>query len=306
MDKRCILDFDSTVATVYGSQEGAEIGYNNGKHGRLSYHPILAFDGLSQALLNAELREGNAGSATGFKDFLHRTESQCSGAAVEYIRMDAGFAGEEVYAEAEQHAVKGYVAKIRQFPALLAKARLFPWRRVEFTDFIVEAKSFSYQAGDWSRPRWIVMIRYRPAHLEPQPGQMKLAELDWQQAAMVTNLVWTEEDVWHFYNQRCSQENYIKEMKDGFGMDLIPTGDFNANQAMLLLKGIAYDLVLGLRAETGTARFQRMTAARMRRELLLIPAVVVRHARRICLKLAANFRWREASLLMRQRLDALL
>jgi len=67
-----------------------------------------------------------------------------------------------------------------------------------------------------------------------------------------------------------------------------------------------YNLVLGLRAETGTARFQRMTAARMRRELLLIPAVVVRHARRICLKLAANFRWREDYLLMRQRLDALL
>ena len=111
MDKRCILDFDSTVETVYGSQEGAETGYNNGKHGRLSYHPILAFDGLSQALLNAELREGNAGSATGFKDFLHRTESQCSGAAVEYIRMDAGFAGEEVYAEAEHQAVKGYVVQ---------------------------------------------------------------------------------------------------------------------------------------------------------------------------------------------------
>ena len=36
MDKRCILDFDSTVATVYGSQEGAETGYNNDKHGRLS------------------------------------------------------------------------------------------------------------------------------------------------------------------------------------------------------------------------------------------------------------------------------
>lgn len=306
MDKRCILDFDSTVETVYGSQEGASVGYNKEKPGRPSYHPLLVFDGLSQALLNEELRKGTAGSATGFKDFLHRTMALYPGVTVNFIRMDAGFAGEEVYAEAQKLAKHGYVAKIKQFPALMGKAKLFPWRRVEFTDFVVEVKSFNYQAVDWSKTRRIVMIRYRPAHIEPQNGQMKLNELDWKQAAMVTELDWAAEDVWHFYNQRCSQENYIKEMKNGFGMNLIPSADFAANHAMLFVKGAAYNLVLGLRKEIGTPVFRQMTVARLRRDLLLIPAVLVRHARRICLKLAANFRWQEDYLLMRQRLDALL
>ncbi|MCL6614592.1 MAG: hypothetical protein K6U03_08280 [Firmicutes bacterium] len=44
---------------------------NKDKPGRPSLHPLLVFDGLSQALLNGSLREGTAGSATGFKDFLH-------------------------------------------------------------------------------------------------------------------------------------------------------------------------------------------------------------------------------------------
>ncbi|MCL6613277.1 MAG: transposase [Firmicutes bacterium] len=80
---------------------------------------------------------------------------------------------------------------------------------------------------------------------------------------------------------------------------------FTANEAMMPLKGIACNLVLGFRTEVGTPRFRRMTVARLRRELLLIAAVLVRHARRIFLKLAAGFRWREDYLLMRRRLEAL-
>ena len=37
------LDADSEVQTVYGNQEGAAVGFNPGKRGAKSYHPILAF-----------------------------------------------------------------------------------------------------------------------------------------------------------------------------------------------------------------------------------------------------------------------
>ncbi len=49
------LDMDSTVRGVFGSQEGAEKGYNSKKMGQKSYHPLLCFI--------AEL----AGSASAFK-----------------------------------------------------------------------------------------------------------------------------------------------------------------------------------------------------------------------------------------------
>ncbi len=51
---------------------------------------------------------------------------------------------------------------------------------------------------------------------------------------MATTLDWNKEDIWHFYHQRCTAENYIKEQKHGFGTDAIPTDDYWPNYAALL------------------------------------------------------------------------
>ncbi len=45
---RAIFDLDSTVLTVYGRQERAEVGYNPEKRGRPSYLPLLCFEGNMQ------------------------------------------------------------------------------------------------------------------------------------------------------------------------------------------------------------------------------------------------------------------
>ena len=52
------LDFDSSVLTVYGNQELAEVGYNPFKHGRKSYHPVFGFESHLRISLNGELRPG--------------------------------------------------------------------------------------------------------------------------------------------------------------------------------------------------------------------------------------------------------
>lgn len=300
-----ILDFDSTAETVYGNQEGAEIGYNPNKHGRKSYHPLMVFDGLSQALVNAMLRSGNVGSSASFGDLLHGTLALLGKEHARYLRMDAGFAGEDIYAEAEEHTTIGYVAKTRIYKDLAEHAHCFTWRRVEYTDVIVEVKSFIHQAKDWSKPRRIVMVRYRPADTEAGGQGRLFDDLDWRIAAMVTNLDWAEEDVWHFYNQRCSQENYIKEMKDGYGMDRIPNDSFYPNYAMMLLKGIAYNLVLGLKREVATSRFTHLTVARLRRELFFVAGKIVSHAGNVIIKLSAGYKWQADYLCMRRALNAL-
>jgi len=303
LPERCILDIDATVETVYGNQEYTAVGYNPTKHGRKSYHPLMFFEGKSQALVNAVLRSGNTSSSDEFKETFQQTLSMLpEHSSVDYVRVDAGFAGEEIYAELEANTRKGYVAKIKRFPELWRHAACFPWRRVEYTDLIVEVKSFFHQAKSWSKPRRIVMVRYCSEEASPIQGRLFQ---DWQIAAMVSNLSWAEEDIWRFYNQRCAQENYIKEMKHGFGMDRIPTQDFLANYAVLLLKGIAYNLVLSMKNEIATQRFSRMTAVRLRRELFQIPAVIVYHARRLILRIMETYRYQGDYLIMRRRLDAL-
>lgn len=304
LDSSCILDFDSTVETLNGNQEGAVIGYNPTKPGRPSYHPLLVFDGLSQALLHAELRNGNSGSSAGFETFVNDLLTTLPAKTIiDYFRFDSGFSGDDIYRVAAQHATKGYVGKIRLYRDLVEHSEIFPWQRIEYTNFIIEVKSFNHQAQSWSESRRIVMVRYRPA--DEESSQLKLSDLDWQVAAMVTNLDWAEEDIWRFYNQRCCQENYIKEMKYGFAIDQIPTDGFYPNYAALLLKGIAYNIVLAFRRAVATKRFQNMTVNRLRRELLLIPAKIVRHARQLFLKLYKGYRWQSDYCLMRERLASL-
>lgn len=304
LNNSCILDFDSTVETANGNQEGVENGYNQHKPGRPSYHPLLVFDGISQSLLNARLRSGNTGSSSGFSSFFDEVLAILPKTTkIDYMRWDAGFCGEEIYRIGEQYSRKGYVGKIRLYKDLVDHSECFPWRRIEYTDFVIEVKSFYHQAQSWSKPRRIAMVRYRPA--DEDSVQLKLSELDWQVAAFVTNLDWDEEDLWHFYNQRCCQENYIKEMKYGFTIGQIPTDGFYPNYAALLLKGIAYNLTLAFRKNIATERFRSMTVTRLRRELLLIPGLIIRHARQVLLKLDQNYRWKTDYWLMRQRLATL-
>ncbi|MGE5577042.1 MAG: transposase [Syntrophothermus sp.] len=98
------------------------------------------------------------------------------------------------------------------------------------------------QLAGWSQARHVAIIRRRPFE-EPIPGTL-FQELLWEYEAIVTNLDWEAEDVWHFYNQRGAAENYIKEMKNGFSVDHFPTGKFLANWADLLLKMVAYNCFL--------------------------------------------------------------
>jgi Transposase DDE domain group 1 len=57
---RLILDLDSTVVTVFGHQEQAEVGYNPRYRGKRSYNPLLCLEANSGLLWDTELRAGNA------------------------------------------------------------------------------------------------------------------------------------------------------------------------------------------------------------------------------------------------------
>ncbi|PYU84239.1 MAG: hypothetical protein DMG50_05530, partial [Acidobacteria bacterium] len=59
---RLIFDLDSTVLTVFGHQEGAEVGYNPRYRGKRSYDPLLCVEANSSFLWDVELRRGDAGT----------------------------------------------------------------------------------------------------------------------------------------------------------------------------------------------------------------------------------------------------
>ncbi len=66
---RVTLEFDSSVIGVFGSQEGAAVGYNPEKKGQRSYHPLFCFLAETREYLHHWFRCGNADSANGIEEF---------------------------------------------------------------------------------------------------------------------------------------------------------------------------------------------------------------------------------------------
>ncbi|HMR87432.1 MAG TPA: transposase, partial [Saprospiraceae bacterium] len=85
------LDFDSTIMTRYGEQQGAKKGYNPTKKGRNSHHPLLAFVADCRMVANLWMRPGNTSSSSNFEGFFLDTLAKLKGKKVGLIRMDSGF-----------------------------------------------------------------------------------------------------------------------------------------------------------------------------------------------------------------------
>lgn len=278
-----ILDIDTTVETVYGDQEGAEVAYNPQKPGRASYQPMIAFEGQTGAGVYIEHRSGRSPNANDKIDFFRMAKKQLpEDHNVSFVRADKAFASERFCSELEDDKF-GYAIKLRMTSGLVARMnRGVLWKRIHSHETSqIEVGSVRFKASGWSRHRRVVLIRTR---FTDEMQLQLFPELRWSYQAIVTNVDWEPEDVWHFYNQRCTCENYIKELKYGLDIDAISKGDFWPNAADLWMKMIAYNALLAFK-NLGCPETKKYTIRRLRRVLLKVPAVLVRHARRLKLRL---------------------
>lgn len=83
----------------------------------------------------------------------------------------------------------------------------------------------------------------------------------------------------------------IADLKNG-PLAHLPSGRFNANGAWLALAAIAFNLTRAAGA-LASAFHAKATTATIRTQLINIPARVIRSARRIRLRLPANWPWAE-------------
>jgi hypothetical protein len=103
--------------------------------------------------------------------------------------------------------------------------------------------------------------------------------------ALITNMDLPLEDQIAWYRQRGQCENQIKELKWDFELRVLPSGDFFVNAAYLRIITLAYNLFVALKALALPEAYRPLRLKRMLFTLLGLPALVVRHARRLCLKL---------------------
>jgi hypothetical protein len=288
--RRAVLDIDSLVNTVYGTQEGAALGPNPHKPGRLSYHPLVARERISDLIVHQQLRRGDSGTATDIVPFLHRTLDRVRAGAPRrevLARLDSGFEGEAALAVLERRRV-GYVVKMRATAALAAVASTrgaSAWRTVEFEgDGELQVTSFVWQRPSWSRPRVVVALRKR--ELERLQGHL-FDELGWSYSLFVTDRDWAPEEVARFYDKRADVERTVCELRNDLAIDQVPSACFAANAADFALKVLARNLLV-LYRDHGLKLTARERVMTLRRRFLWIAGRIVRHAGQRLLRLAAG------------------
>ena len=109
-----------------------------------------------------------------------------------------------------------------------------------------------------------------------------------------------EEIVWH-YNGRAHVENHIKEIKSGFGMDRLPSGDFYANAVHFGIGIMTYNLFIAQKLLTMHEGWQRKTIKSVRWLLVEVAGKLITHGRQMILKIAVSLEKYRIYLEMRQR-----
>ena len=283
-----ILNFDSSVLTVYGNQELAEVGYNPFKHGRKSYHPLFSFESHLKISLNGELRPGkktNKSEVIPFMEIALQKIPSTIGRTYIRNRLDAGFYCRDTVNFLDGNGY-GFVMVAQVTNPI--KMRLPGLKYHEFNQQEKRAiAEFSYQPQGWKKPYRFIAMRQT---ITPDPEEQTLFTLDkYEYQVFVTNLDLEPEYIWYFYKQRASVEINIKELKYDFFMSKIPTHSFLANQSHLQLLLLDYDLFRWFQMLCLPEPFQSKTLRWIRRNILVAPGRFITPGHQNILKLQKNF-----------------
>lgn len=286
------LDVDDTVMTVFGAQEGSEVGYNPRYHGRPSYKVKVAFIAGTGELLNAELYGGKTASNGGFIDFFKETIAKVNPRmVVKGVRMDKGFFDEANFEYMEDNCLE-YVGKV-PLRANIHKIIAYldaenAWCPLDDTYAVAE---ITVPLPAWKRARRFIFVR-ETVKTDTRRKQIALNFKDlYDYEVMVTNMEdLTPEEVWRWYNKRANVENKIDELKTGVGLDQNSQHEMLKNKAFMWIKILGYNLLNWFRLALLPDGVARCEVPTIRRLIINVPGNIVGNGRYRHIRLAPN-RW---------------
>jgi hypothetical protein len=229
---------DSTVKTLYGHQEGAEVGYNRAKRGPPSHAYHTDMLSSLRLVLRVDVLPGdryNVAHATDglwtLLDHLGPTRRPA------LLRGDKSWGIERVMARAEQSDL-AYLFRLR----MTANVRRSLERAMQHADWGDagqgwQGKETSLRLAGWSRQRRIILLRRKLARdvaiadtTNPAQPRLGFAEIGpdqsvWQYAALVTSLDSEILTLGQLYGDRADCENGFDELKNQWGWGGFTTQD---------------------------------------------------------------------------------
>jgi len=280
-----VVDVDSTICEVAGKlKAGAAFGYTK----VLGYHPLLATRAETGEVLHARMRKGSANTQRGARRFVEELVARVrrAGAAGEIVmRFDSGFWSNATLATLSRLDVR-YTMAVRTntkgIDTVIAAIDEGAWVDIDYTpDGQAQVAETTYNG------RRLVVRRTRLTDTR----QTRLWP-DWRHFAFLTDLDGDTVGTDEFHRHHAVVELAIRDLKEGAGLEHIPSGQFFANGAWLCCAVLAHNLIrwtatIGPPAPVAQCRVART----IRTQLINIPARLVNRSGTPTLRGPLNWPW---------------
>jgi Transposase DDE domain group 1 len=285
-----VIDMDSTITEVHGHQkQGAGYGYTR----KLGYHPLLASRAETGEILHARMRKGSANTQRGAKRFVEELIARvrrAGAAGPVVVRADSGFWSMATIETLRRLGV-GYTITVPQNRAVtkaIAGIDEDAWVDIDYPDGGQAQVAEARYKGMRLVVRRTRLVGTKQQRLWP----------DWRHHAFVTSLTVDAVAVDAFHRHHAVVELNIRDLKEGAGLEHVPSGHFFANSAWLACAVLAHNLIRWTTligdTETPAEGPRPLVVARTTRtRLLAMPGRLVNHAGKPTLRLPTHWPWAE-------------
>lgn len=245
-------DFDDSVITVFGNQERSNVGYNPKYHGRPSYKEKVGIISGTKELVGLTLEEGTHHSNYEFLNFFKRFEASLPKEwLLKRVRADRGFYDDDNFTYFEDQGYE-YIVKAKMTANMRKVVEWvcghpyeYKWEQADeraSEHAVFHTTDIYLPMPGWARARRIVIVR-KTLPSKTESGQLVFDECRYEYQAIVTNIDYlSTAEIFHDYNQRCTVETSIDEIKSGFAFSENSQLDHKCNELFLLIKMIACNL----------------------------------------------------------------
>jgi len=277
-DSRTEYTLDNDATVIEEEKEQAQWTYKRLK----GYQPLLGFLFESGLALGDEFRDGNIPAGARALEFLKLCQQKMpKGKRIGYYRSDSAAYQAKVIDHCFQDKVLFTITadQDKAVKEAITVIRKDEWHKYERDREIAE----TVHSMNESKEAFRIIVQRWPKQqgelFDPDPYCYHV---------IATNREEPAAEVVYLHNQRGQVENFIKELKDGFGMDYMPCGETYANAVFFRIGIIAYNLFIALKLLGLPAWWRTSTIATARWKLYHIAARLVYHAHQVYLKLATS------------------
>ena len=248
------------------------------------YRPIIAALNEIPIILFHEFRDGNISGAT--VEVLEEIFNiiNLSDKKITHVSIDSEFYSSCVIEYLTSKKVTFTISADKTSSMKEQVKRIDNWSEFKTSDGIVTDRLIgeSIYCMEKSDPFRIVALKWIKKEAE-------LFEQDtYCYHVIATNQDAPKEEVIYEYNKRVSIENVIKELKIGFGMEDIPTGDYFANALFFAIGVLVYNTTVIMKLHLLPEEFRNKTIETIRWSVVNIAGRLINHGRRLVLLIAST------------------